>query len=73
MTSLEELTKRVTHLEEVLAHHERTVEQLNKVVVDLHTQNDRLQHALTRQTEQLAAVQQSLSSDHDPNEKPPHY
>ncbi|MEM6798652.1 MAG: SlyX family protein [Planctomycetota bacterium] len=65
---------RLTQLEELLAHQQRLLDELNGVLTELRTDVD----ALTREQAKLRATVARLVQLHDgaddtPGEKPPHY
>ena len=73
MSDLKTLQQRITQLEELIAHQDHRVDQLNEVVVGLRAESDRMQGTLARRIDQLESQLDGQASPMDPNEKPPHY
>ena len=65
---------RVTQLEEVVSYQQHLVQQLNDEVVKLRSIVDLLEHRHTAQEERLRWMMENrLTIDDLPDEKPPHY
>ncbi|MEM6331386.1 MAG: SlyX family protein [Planctomycetota bacterium] len=65
---------RATKLEELLAHQQRMLDDLNQVVTELRSEVDRLtlEHGRTRLT-LTRLVELHEGAEEAPDEKPPHY
>ena len=70
----EALESRLVQLEELFSHQQHLVQQLNDEVVSLRATLDRLQNQAVAHEERLKwLVENRLTLDDLPNEKPPHY
>lgn len=71
----EELNKRVQSLEEALASHESTVDDLSDMVREQWDLIDRLKRQIERMTDRLERVEDAADASDIPTgmEKPPHY
>lgn len=68
------LHRRLVQLEEWFTHEERKVQQLNQVILELHTHIDSLQKRMAAMEHRLQWVAENSSGNEDlPHEKPPHY
>ena len=68
------LTQRVTELEVLLTHMQRTLHDLDQVVIDQQKQIDKLAQQLARQTLDISRLQSASDEVRSPeDEKPPHY
>jgi uncharacterized coiled-coil protein SlyX len=65
-----DLEARMTELEIAHAHHERTIAELNSVVIDQEGRIARLSSEIDRLKEQVAALLESEPAD---SARPPHY
>lgn len=69
-----DLQDRVTQLEELFSHQQHLVQQLNEEVVNLRAVIDRLEYRHGVQEDRLKwLIDNRLTLDDIPNEKPPHY
>lgn len=74
MSDSSSLQDRVTQLEECFAHHERLVEQLNNVVIQLRGELERVESRFEEQKRHVKWLMDNTSIIEDqPDEKPPHY
>jgi uncharacterized coiled-coil protein SlyX len=76
MPDVDAMLRRVVQLEELFSHHQHDVQQLNQVILELHSELDALKTNYTNQQSQLEAIQESRSqtlSEDLADEKPPHY
>lgn len=64
------LNERLVEVESRIVHQERTIEQLNEVILEQAKQLQRLHQQITSLTEQL---QKAAPSSEDPEPPPPHY
>ena len=69
----EDLAKRITRLEELFAHHQHLVQQLNEVTVQLRADLAVLDKRAMAQQKQVDWLTQNSSQVDDREEKPPHY
>lgn len=71
----EELNKRIQTLEETLAGHESTVDDLSDMVREQWDIIDRLKREIERLTDRMERVEDTPGGDNIPTgmEKPPHY
>ncbi len=70
----EQLSVRITQLEELLTHLQQTTQDLNEVVIDQQRRSDQIEQELARLTECLRAISESKADDTDiTDERPPHY
>lgn len=67
------LTERVQRLEELVAHQEHTISQLNELVVELRADCEKLVKQFLASVDRLEADIESRLGGIDPDEKPPHY
>lgn len=68
------LEKRLIHLEELFAHHENLVDKLNEVLTGMQSMIESIETRQTVVEERIKwVIENSLPSNDDPNEKPPHY
>ncbi len=65
--------ERLTELESRLAYLERTVEQLNDVLIEVRNEQDRLQRENLELRAQLEKVEAGASPDGSSEPPPPHY
>lgn len=70
MPEASEIDARLLTLEEKVAYQDKTILELNEVVVDLHRRVDELRGRLDAAERTL---RQELGPRDMPNEKPPHY
>lgn len=70
MTDGDETQARLLQLEEKVAYQDKTIAELNDVVVGLHRRIDEL---FKRTEAAERALQNELGGRDAPNEKPPHY
>ena len=69
-----ELHQRLVQLEEWFTHEERKVQQLNQVILELHSHIDGLQKRMASLEHRLQWVaENSPANENLPHEKPPHY
>ncbi len=73
MTELETLNLRIDGLETLIAHQERTIEELNAAITDQWKQIEDLTYRLVRFGEQLREVENSTGGNDAPEPPPPHY
>jgi uncharacterized coiled-coil protein SlyX len=74
MPETNQLEQRVVELEELFAHHERLVQQLNEVVVELRAELSIVQTQSFEQQARIRMLSENQESQGDPfDEKPPHY
>jgi len=73
MNDIKHLQTHVTRLQETVAFQQRTLDDLNEVVIDMRKELDRLHKASSDQTSRIEWLSANVSSDMDPDEKPPHY
>lgn len=70
----ERISERLTELESLFTHLERTVHDLNGVVLEQQAQLDAFKRELARLGGQIADLAQSLPDERDPlAERPPHW
>ena len=70
----EQLSARITQLEELLTHLQQTTQDLSEVVIQQHRRSDQIEQELARLTECLQAISESKAADTDiTDELPPHY
>ena len=70
----EELLARITHVEELLTHLQRSLQGISDVVVDQQKRSDQFERDLARLTERLHSFRESEETDTDiEDECPPHY
>ncbi len=74
MSESSALSDRVTQLEECFSHQEHLVEQLNKVVIQLRLDLERVETKFDEQQRHIKwLTENQLIIDDQPDEKPPHY
>ena len=67
------MDERLTNLEVTVTHLERTVQELNEVVISQQQSIDRLEKELRVLREQMLAVEPSLVKSPEDEEPPPHF
>ena len=71
---LEALTARLTELEEILTHQERTMQQFNEVVLQQDRRLAKVEARLAQIVGRVEVLCESLDTDQPPeDERPPHY
>lgn len=71
---LSQSEQRMNHLEELFAHQERFVHQLNEVVTQLQARVEQIEQRQIAQEGRLRWIVENQSAGDDlPHEKPPHY
>lgn len=73
MATPADIEARLIALEELFAHQDRRLHELNDAVLEFRGEFDRLKARLQLQIDQLGAQMEERSASYDPNEKPPHY
>jgi len=73
MTSADRLEATVTKLQEAVTFQQRTIDDLNEVIIELRADLDRLQQTTTAQQSRIEWLAANAATDIDPDEKPPHY
>jgi len=73
MDELSQLQKTVTTLQETLTFQQRTIDDLNEVIIAMRTDIDRISRQHEQQKSRIEWLSANAESDIDPNEKPPHY
>ena len=69
-----DLEKRVIQLEELYSHQQHLVQQLDEELVKLRSVIEKLEYRLVVQEDRLKwLIDNRLTLDDIPNEKPPHY
>ena len=70
----QELLTRITHVEELLTHLQRSLQEINDVVVGQQTRSDEFDRDLARLIERFRSISESEATDTDiEDECPPHY
>ena len=73
-TNLEALATRVTELEELSTHQERTIQQLDEVILQQERRLAETEAALKRLAEKVEIFSHSADTTRPPeDERPPHY
>jgi uncharacterized coiled-coil protein SlyX len=75
MNTQPDLLDRIVHLEEVFAHHDQLVQQLNQVVVELREEVDGLSRKCQEQLGRIECLVQNQATEPRSleDDKPPHY
>ncbi len=70
----QELLVRITHVEELLTHLQRSLQEISDVVLGQQERSDKIERNLAQLTEQLRAMSEPDAADADlEDERPPHY
>ncbi|WP_333824073.1 SlyX family protein [Pinisolibacter sp.] len=73
MSDDEALTRRLETVEAALAHQERTIADLDRVVLDQWRRIEELSRQLSRLTDQMREAEGRLDAVAPPEPPPPHY
>ena len=73
MAERDELEARCDALEETVAHHQQSIEELNETITAQWREIDALKRHFARLGERLQEVEEASGAGAVPSEKPPHY
>ncbi len=73
MNDLHLLQENVNRLQESVAFQQRTIDDLNQVILEMRAQLDRVSQQVQRQNSRIEWLSTQADSGLDPDEKPPHY